>query len=428
MFILKSMLDPIQSECKKSHERGKLFVAVLLAILLPAVGSRSSQLLRIIKSAFGFKITRRRFYIMMASPKLPWMRLWQCLWRLIPSPLTDGRLLLAADDSINPKTGKRIHGCDYHYDHAAKANQSKYVWSQNIVQVGLLKWIHGRFACLPLSWCFYRLQKSNNKEFKTKIEQVIDMVLIIYRFFKCPILLVVDNWFACQTLVKPLRKEMKTKFQLLSRLRTNAKLYDKCVPQYSGRGRPRKYGKCIGNVKQEGKKRKKKVKKYDGFIYGKKRTVKAISGIFYLKTLGMRVHIVWVYYRKNTIALFTTDLTLDVEKIIEYYSAKWKQESGFKELKQDIGSQKTQSRTKNAVTNHLNFCMMAVTLTWIYAAKLGKQPSRRNSYNRQTSFAFSDVRYMIANAISQQDFLRVIFKSQKTPKNNLISTIIRLVA
>ena len=76
MFILKSILDPIQSEFKKSHERGKLFVAVLLAILLPAIGSRSSQLLRIIKSAFGFKITRRRFYIMMASPKLPWMRLW----------------------------------------------------------------------------------------------------------------------------------------------------------------------------------------------------------------------------------------------------------------------------------------------------------------------------------------------------------------
>jgi hypothetical protein len=260
VFILKSIFDPIQSEFQKSQYRGKLFIVILLSILLPAVGSRSSQLFLIIKSVFGFRLTRRRFYIMMASPKLPWMSLWQCLWKLIPSPLTDGRLVLAADDSINPKTGKRIHGCDYHYDHADKVNQAKYVWSQNIVQVGLLKSIHGRFVYLPLSWCFYRLQKSNNKEFKTKIEQVIDMVLIIYRFFKCPVLLVVDNWFACQTLVKPLRKEMKTKFHLLSRLRTNAKLYDKCVPQYSGRGRPRKYGECIGNVKGQGKKLKKKSK------------------------------------------------------------------------------------------------------------------------------------------------------------------------
>ena len=200
------------------------------------------------------------------------------------------------------------------------------------------------------------------------------------------------------------------------------------VPPYSGRGRPRKYGKCIGNVKQEGKKRKKKIKKYDVFIYGRKRMVKATSGIFYLKTFGMPVYVIWVYYRKSMVALFTTDLTLSIEKIIEYYSARWKQESGFKELKQDIGSQQTQARSKNAVTNHLNFCMMAVTLTWIYAARLGKQPSRRNTRNNRISFSFSDVRYLIAQAISKQDFMRVIFKSGKTPKNNLISAIIRLVA
>lgn len=428
MLILKSILDPIQSEFKKSEYRGKLFAAVLLAILMPAVGSRASQLLRIIKAVFGFKITIRSFYILMASPKLPWMQIWQCLWRLIPLPMTDGRLLLAADDSVSPKTGKHVHGCDYHYDHAAKANQAKYVWSQNIVQVGLLKWIHGRFACLPLSWCFYRLQKSINKGFKTKIEQVIDMVLVIYRFFKCPVLLIVDNWFVSKTLVKPLRDEIGTHFHLLSRLRTNAKLYDKRVPQYSGRGRPPKYGKCAGNMKKQGKDRKKKAKKYEVIIYGRKRTVRASSETFYLKTLGMPVLIVWVYYRKNMVALFTTDLTLSIEKMIEYYSARWKQESGFKELKQDIGSRKTQARSKNAVTNHLNFCMMTVTLTWLYAARLVKQPSRRDSRSSQASFAFSDVRYLIAQTISQQDFLRVIFKSRKTPKNNLISTIIRLVA
>jgi len=88
------------------------------------------------------------------------------------------------------------------------------------------------------------------------------------------------------------------------------------------------------------------------------------------------VLVVWVYYRKNMVALFTTDLKLGIDKEVEYYSARWKQESGFKELKQDIGSQKTQARSKNAVTNHLNFCSMAVTLAWIYAARLDKQPSR----------------------------------------------------
>ena len=56
----------------------------------------------------------------MASPKIPWQRLWQRLWQMIADPNTDGRLLLALDDYINPKTGKKIFGCANVFDHAAK--------------------------------------------------------------------------------------------------------------------------------------------------------------------------------------------------------------------------------------------------------------------------------------------------------------------
>jgi len=44
---------------------------------------------------------------------------------MIPDPVTDGRLLVALDDFINPKTGRKIFGCSHIFDHAAKANQSK---------------------------------------------------------------------------------------------------------------------------------------------------------------------------------------------------------------------------------------------------------------------------------------------------------------
>jgi len=46
----------------------------------------------------------------MASNKLPWDKIWVKLWDTIPDPLTDGRLLVALDDSINPKTGKKFLG------------------------------------------------------------------------------------------------------------------------------------------------------------------------------------------------------------------------------------------------------------------------------------------------------------------------------
>ena len=78
---------------------------------------------------------------------------------MIPDPETNGRLLIALDDFINPKTGKKIFACTRVFDHAAKLNQSKYPWAQNIVSIGLLKMIKGRWACMPLSHRFYHLKK-----------------------------------------------------------------------------------------------------------------------------------------------------------------------------------------------------------------------------------------------------------------------------
>jgi len=43
-----------------------------------------------------------------------------------------------------------------------------------------------------------------------------------------------------------------------------------------------------------------------------------------------------MYRNTRWIALFSTDLTLSVKQIIEFYDARWKIESGFKELKQEI--------------------------------------------------------------------------------------------
>jgi len=59
-------------------------------------------------------------------------------------------------------------------------------------------------------------------------------------------------------------------------------------------------------------------------------------------------------------ATILTQGVLSIEQIIEYYGARWKIESGFKEIKQEIGSSKSQTRNANAVLNRLNFCMMAL--------------------------------------------------------------------
>jgi len=131
MFILRDILTPLQNDFSSTclgRQRSHWFVYTLLAFITPFTSSISSNILRCMNTLFGIRVNRRRFYSFMASNKLPWAKVWSRLWSMIPSPLTDERLLVALDDFINPKTGRKIFGCAHIFNHAAKANQSKYPW------------------------------------------------------------------------------------------------------------------------------------------------------------------------------------------------------------------------------------------------------------------------------------------------------------
>lgn len=443
MFILHSLLKELKKEfahSKKGEERGIWFIYIIMAIIIPFTSSKTSNLLRCLKSLFGFTvISKRRFYTFMASSKIPWTRLWICMWKLIPDPLTDGKLIVALDDYINPKTGKNVFGCHKFFDHAAKQNQSRYPWSQNIVVIGLLKIVKGRWACLPLAHRIYHAQKDieakktrigkNEVQFKTKFDQASEMLVDIANIFGAPILNVTDSWFGNNGLWKPLHKKLGKQFHLLSRLRSNINLYD--IPgtgQNKKAGRPRKYGAKLGNAVSLASIYKHLAKEHSVNLYGKKRTVTAYDNIVMLKTLKCPVRVVWVYRKTRWVAFFTTDLTLSVEKIIEYYGARWKIEACFKELKREIGSAETQNRNPYAVANHLNFCMMATSLTWIYASLLDKIPNRRHSVKDRNHFAFSDVRRLIAEDVLNGNFDILFQIPRKSVINSLVTTLLRMAA
>ena len=373
MFILRDLLTPLQQEFSttaQGQRRSVWFVYTLLAVVVPFTSSMTSNLLRALHTLFGLTIQRQRFYAFMASTTLPWSRLWRTLWGLIPDAATEGRVLVAVDDSINPKSGKKIFACGHFHQHALKDNQSSYPWSQCIVAIGLLKQVKSRWACLD--------------------------------------------------------------FHLLSRLRTNIILYDLITPLAKGdkpkRGRPRKYGERLGSVEECATGRRQQAQTYSVFLYGKQREVQAYSQVVMLKTMKCPVRVVWVFRKTRYVALMTTDLALSIEQIIEYYGARWKIEAGFKEIKQEIGSAKTQTRNPQAVINHLNFCMMATTLTWVYADRLAHAPDRRHKIRGRSSFAFSDVRRIVAEVALDPDFQSVCPGPTQTAQNSFVKTLLRMVA
>ena len=444
MFILNDILKPLQnafSSTKLGADRGSWFSYTILAFIIPFTTSISSNVLRCINTLFGLNLNKRRFYTFMASNKIPWDKLWSSLWRIIPHPLSDGKMLIALDDFINPKTGRKIFGCSNIFDHAAKANQSRYPWAQNVVLIGLLKRIKGRWACLPLAHRFYLPKKGvdanlNNMKvpgkdttFKTKLQQAVEMVIqLAFHFPGVDIIVVCDSWFGNNSLFKPLREQLGSSFQLLSRLRSNTVLYS-MPPNSSSKkqGRPRKYGNRLGSCAEMAASFIDRASTYHVFLYGKHREINAFSRIVMLKTIKCAVRVVWVFRKTQWVAIFSTDMRLSVEQIIEYYGARWKIESGFKEIKQDIGSSKTQTRNAYAVINHINFSLMATTIIWIYGARLENTPERRHKVKGRNSFAFSDLRHIIGKAALSDDFDAVCNKSHKLPRKTFVEALLRMV-
>ena len=442
MFILRDLLTPLQVLFPTSREglqRRRWFLCTLLAVIVPFTPSRTSNLLRSLRTLFGLPVEKSCYYTFMASQKLPWERLWSTLWRLIPEPLTAGRLWVALDDSINPKTGKKIFACQHHFDHAAKPNQSRYPWSQQIVSIGLLKSIKTRWCCLPLAFEFYFMKKhlqakpvlkgKKPVEFRTKFQQAIDMLARLGSVFPTvPVLVVTDSWFGNNGLLKPLRETLGERAHVLTRLRVNNTLYALPEAAEERKGRPRKYGAKLGSASELAADYQALAKSYVVSLYGKSREVLAYDRVVMLKTLRCPVRVVWVYRPRQWVALVTTDLTLTVEQIIEFYGARWKIEAGFREIKQEIGSSQSQTRNPFAVTNHLHFSMMATTLVWIYADRISHTPVRRYATKGRTEFAFGDVRRLISSVIAKEGFDSLCIESPKLNQNPLLATILRLVA
>ena len=443
MHILHSLLTELKEEfshSKKAEERGPWFIYTLLAIIFPFTSSRTSNLHRALETLFGFSIKKKKYYRFMASPKIPWERLWSRLCKLIPEPETNGRLIIALDDFINPKTGKNIFACANVFDHAAKQNQSKYPWAQNVVAIGLLKIIKGRWACLPLNHCYYHLKKDikqnqpkyngKNVEFQSKHEQAVDMLCgVAAEFSSSNILVVTDSWFGNNGMWKPLRNKIGDHVHMVSRLRSNNNLFDNPpVPKNIKRGRPSKYGNKLGTASSLAGTFMENAQEHTVNLYGKERKVFAYDQVVMLKSLKRQVRVVWIFRKTQWVALFSTDLSLSVKEIIEYYGARWKIEACFKELKRDIGSAETQTRNPVAVTNHLEFCMMATTLTWIYASRLEKTPSRRHAVKDRCHFAFSDIRRLITKAAVEKDFAILCPVPRKSMINSLVTVFMRMAA
>jgi putative transposase len=193
------------------------------------------------------------------------------------------------------------------------------------------------------------------------LKQMIDSVLQMTGTDINLIYFVYDGALGNNTGVQAVRR---SGLHIISKLRYDSALYFPYDGPYSGRGRPKKYGKKIDyknipsgflkktliedNIRTE----------YYGMTMLHKIFADKLNVLVIIKTDI-------ITNKKRRIILFTTDLELSWEKIEEYYPLRFQIEFNFRDAKQFWGLEDFMNITAQSVINAASLSMFMVNISYI---------------------------------------------------------------
>ncbi len=159
---------------------------------------------------------------------------------------------------------------------------------------------------------------------------------------------------------------------LISKLKKNSKLYFSYDGEYSGRGAPKKYGDRINYKNIPTKFLKKSIceKSIKTDIY-------QMTMIHKLFSQKLNIVIMVKENLKNKasdfVILFSSDLDLDYEKLIDYYKLRFQIEFNFRDAKQYWGLEDFMNIKETPVKNAINLAFFMVNLSHILINKVRPQ-------------------------------------------------------
>ncbi len=151
---------------------------------------------------------------------------------------------------------------------------------------------------------------------------------------------------------------------LISKLRSDAALYPAFEGQYSGKGRPAKYGRKLDvrnledakYLKATSTEKNVRTRVYQGEFHNKEFAF-ALNVVIILKTNLLT-------QAQAHVMLFSTDLAQDYDKIIKFYSLRFQIEFNFRDAKQYWGLEDFMNIKENAVTNAANLSLFMVNFSY----------------------------------------------------------------
>ncbi|MDQ3093390.1 MAG: transposase, partial [Actinomycetota bacterium] len=293
-------------------------------------------------------------------------------------------LLVAVDDTLLHRRGRRVHGCFWHHDATANSQKTVVAWGNNWVTVGIVvrPVFLDRAICLPVLFRLWRPKRKHiaagqpDPERPSKPALARELTdLLADRLSGRTIHIVGDAAYATSA-----ARGLPAHVTMTSRLRSNAAIYAPAPPRTGKRGRPATWGKRLPSLAKIAA---------DPATAWTAATVRR-----YTKTETLMLHAIdclWgplgaetpvrVILVKDTakasgyqIALLTTDLTSTPAQIVERYADRWPIEVCYEDAKHVFGVGHARNRTPRAVQRTVPFQFLTMTLTVLWYALHGHHP------------------------------------------------------
>jgi hypothetical protein len=284
-----------------------------------------------------------------------------------PGRLWHGYHVSAVDDTKVHRNREHVWGtCTFHEYTARCPNRAGTVRAHNWVVLGALLGNPDRPAWfLPIAGRLYFRRSQlpecpevagGTEPFRTKCELAVELLRQQAGTVGGRHLGVFDGGYALQSVVRPLvlPADGQPRIEVLTRLRHDARLHAPPPTQRrpGQRGPTPKWGRKLSPPRRGGR-WPGRWHEGEGFIYGRMRKVRWKEVICLWRVLGHGVPVKAVVakvegYRKR-FTLVTSAVALTGLQMVELFAARFRQEDGFRDLKQRLGWEECRAWTKNPI-------------------------------------------------------------------------------
>ncbi len=228
-----------------------------------------------------------------------------------------------------------------------RVNQSKFHYGHEFGALGLLCQTATQWHLFPV-WVKLIAPQTIRDKSQTVLKRICSKI--------APGLIIFDRGFARRKVFTIARS---FGHHILCRAKSNAVFYRlPKPPKRPKRGRPRKYGDRLDI---------RRLRYNDTDIDAKSYSI--ASKVVRTKMCDVEVRLVVIRNRPKPskpyryFCVFTTDLTLEIPKIVEYYQQRWQIETSFRDVKQHFGFDAYRVKSRKSINRFVQLSFVAASLT-----------------------------------------------------------------